>query len=626
MSPSETTPRCKSFRSPRVAQGLLILLLLATACVAEPTPQPRPQAARQTPRPSKVPPAPPSRSVFGFNSHVASRYPDFATLDRPLSLVRELAAGWVREDVQWSRVEPAPGRFDWSWHDRVFRSHRRSSTNIIGVIGPAVGWATPEPGDQLRGVSFYPPDPERYAAFAGAVAARYRGVVAAWELWNEPENPVFWRPSPDPAAYARLLIGASAAIRAADPDVVILSGGVVPYDPTFLEGVAAAGAWNAFDALSIHPYVDPFTPEAAQIDLVGITNVRRLAEQYGSKPIWVTEFGWGTGACERDPQGLTGEEDQANYLVRGAVLLRTAGAERVLWYNFKDHPRTSCYGLVRGGSAEEDYTSLKPSATALAVLSREIGGARPLGPQDIMPHQAVLSFDDPAGWGTPFPPHAPPLTISGTLAHSGAGAARVDYRFDTAGNDYVAFPRTIATPLPADTTRVGLWVYGDGSGHMLQLRIADEEGEVLQYRLGFVTEPGWRLLSASITGEVEPGNRIKQGNGRLEGVLRVHELVVDDQPNEATGAGTIYVDELTAFVGTEVYDHRFLDGDDIIDVVWSPQARTRALPVATGEVTIVDRNGRTQTATAADGQATLTIGPAPIYVRQPGAAGNAPSP
>lgn len=127
-------------------------------------------------------------------------------------------------------------------------------------------------------------------------------------------------------------------------------------------------------------------------------NVRTLAARYGTKPIWVTEFGWGSGPCERDPQGRTNEEEQANYLIRAAAMLRGAGAERVLWYNYKDRNQP-CYGLVRADGGDKNYSSLKPAAIALKTLNAQVGGASPLGPQNVMPSQVVLSFDDASGWG-----------------------------------------------------------------------------------------------------------------------------------------------------------------------------------------------------------------------------------
>lgn len=611
---------------PRLA--LLLLAALLLACSAQPLVEqvrpltPRPAAPR-LPGATTSPDTLPRASVFGFNSHLASCYPNFGRLEEPAAIAAGIEPGWVREELQWARVEPWQGSFDWSWYDTVFALHRQSGINIIGVINPAVGWATPEPSDGLDGISFYPPDPALFAAFARAAALRYRGVVRAWEIWNEPENAIFWRPAPDPAAYARLLIAASAEIKTVDPEVKVLNGGVVPYDPRFLDGIAAAGGWNAFDVLAVHPYVDPASPEDAQIDVVGVQNVARLAARYGAKPIWVTEYGWTTGPCERDPAGRTDEKAQASYVVRGAVLLRAAGAERVLWYTFKDETQP-CYGLARVGRGLEDYGDLKPAAAALRTLSREIGAAMPIGARDLTPAQTILGFDDDRGWGTPFPPANGRLARSTEQVHGGAAAARIDYHFTTTGNDYVAFPRVADTPLPADTTRIALWVYGDGSGHLVQARIVDAEGEVLQYRLGFLGPPGWQLLSAPLGGPVEPGNRISAGNGRLDGALRLRELVVDDNVDAATGSGTIFVDDLLAYSGAAIYDQRFADGPDLVDVVWSTGKRTVELPVATSDVEIVDRDGARRPRDAGEGKISLDVGPAPVYVRQAGAAAQQP--
>ncbi|PLS79540.1 MAG: hypothetical protein CYG59_12965 [Chloroflexi bacterium] len=565
----------------------------------------------------------PRDSVFGLNSHIASRYPVFDSLEQPAALVNNLSAGWVREEVQWHRIEEQPGQFDWTWYDKVFDAHRRNGVNIIGLLNPAVGWATSEPGDAPNGVSFFPPDPNLFATFAKAAATRYKGRVQAWEIWNEPENALYWKPAPNPAAYAQLLSKASAAIKSVDPGVTVLSGGVVPFDPSFLNAVAAHGAWNAFDALSIHPYVDPFTPETAQIDVVGVQNVQTLAARYGRKPIWVTEFGWTTGPCERDPEGRTDDEEQANYLVRAAAMLRGAGAERVLWYNFKDHAQP-CYGLVRGGGGPTDYAPLKPAARALKVLSEQVGGAQPLGPQDVMPRQTVLTFDDANGWGAPFPVGKPAISSSTAQVHGGTAAGQITYQFTSGDNDYVAFPRSANTALPANTSRIGLWVYGDGSGHMLQLRVVDEQNEVLQYRLGFLGAPGWQFMSASLTGEVEQGNRITGGNGRLDGTLRLKELIVDDDPNTAAGSGTFYVDDLTAFQGGEVYAQRFGRGGEVVDVLWSPLGASVQLASASGSATVTERDGGSRVVNANGGILSLNVGPAPIYVRY--VPGSAPAP
>ncbi|MBA3943383.1 MAG: hypothetical protein H0X37_02335 [Herpetosiphonaceae bacterium] len=232
-----------------------------------------------------------------------------------------------------------------------------------------------------------------------------------------------------------------------------------------------------------------------------------------------------------------------------------------------------------------------------------------------MPHQIVLPFEDASGWGAPFPSGKPPITASTNQVHSGQSSEAITYQFATPTNEYVAFERSTPTPtpIPANTTKLGLWIYGDGSGHILQLQLTDAENETLQYRLGFIGQPGWQFLQTSITGPVEDGNRItKGGNGQLDGAVRIKALVVAPHPDTATGMGTIYVDDLTAFEGTEVYASRFRASDG--NGVWSPAGSTVQLPSASTTATITERDGATHTITAQNGMLSLNAGAAPIYV------------
>ena len=67
--------------------------------------------------------------------------------------------------------------------------------------------------------------------FAGAVAARRRtGGSPDFEIWNEPNNVVFWQPAPNPAAYTAALLAAYAAIKAVDPEGTVITGGLAPED------------------------------------------------------------------------------------------------------------------------------------------------------------------------------------------------------------------------------------------------------------------------------------------------------------------------------------------------------------------------------------------------------------
>ncbi len=50
--------------------------------------------------------------------------------------------------------------------------------------------------------------------------------VTSWQIWNEPNFPVYWGGKPNATAYARMVIAAAAGIRAVDPNAYIVSAGL----------------------------------------------------------------------------------------------------------------------------------------------------------------------------------------------------------------------------------------------------------------------------------------------------------------------------------------------------------------------------------------------------------------
>ncbi|NJP04599.1 MAG: hypothetical protein HC837_02680 [Chloroflexaceae bacterium] len=314
-------------------------------------------------------------SEFGVNAHLASRARSFEEMDWQSHVISQSGAGWVREDFHWFSIEPLPGVNHWEYYDRMVDLHTANGLNIIGVLGHPPGWATREQTANPWDLSFYEPDLDRFARYASQVVERYRYRVTHWEIWNEPDNPNFWKPAPDPVAYARLLRTVSSAIRAVAPEVRILHGGINPFDIQFLLRVAENDAWWAFDILNIHPYVDPALPEDnGEIGVSAFANLQIVTSWAGGKPVWVTEFGWSARPNERDPAGHTDEEEQANYLVRGAVLLRAAGAERVIWYSMKDEIQNG-YGMLRFSEQDGPHSHPRPALYAFAVLNDQLAGA-----------------------------------------------------------------------------------------------------------------------------------------------------------------------------------------------------------------------------------------------------------
>jgi beta-glucosidase/6-phospho-beta-glucosidase/beta-galactosidase len=143
-----------------------------------------------------------------------------------IDLVASLGCKAVRYPVLWERVRAGqPGACGWSWHDRqLSRLERRGIRIIAGLV---------HHGSGPRGTSLLDPRlPERLAAYASQVAARYP-FVAAWTPINEPLTTArfsclygFWHPHVcDTDAFlravanqARAILFAMRAIRARLPD------------------------------------------------------------------------------------------------------------------------------------------------------------------------------------------------------------------------------------------------------------------------------------------------------------------------------------------------------------------------------------------------------------------------
>lgn len=98
-----------------------------------------------------------------------------------LALCRDLGVGAVRWGVPWYRVEPRRGEFDWSWTDQVlpFLVEELGVAPILDLMHYGTpAWLARSFAD--------PAYPAAVARYAGAVAARYSGLVRAYTPLNEP--------------------------------------------------------------------------------------------------------------------------------------------------------------------------------------------------------------------------------------------------------------------------------------------------------------------------------------------------------------------------------------------------------------------------------------------------------
>jgi hypothetical protein len=274
--------------------------------------------------PRRVAPAEPSPAAVQFGANVNWLFDDFSyttpEIAAQLAALHASGATLARTDSLWEASEPtAPSggvhHFTWAFDDKIATMLAEHGLRWLPIIDYSAPWAESTPG-----VDHSPPSSfADYAAYAGALAARYGAGGTFWrahpdltalpvqlyEVWNEPDNPEFWAPRPDAAAYARLYAAARAAILAADPSARVLVGGLT-LPARFLPAMLAAmpALAGRIDGVAIHPYgVDPAAV------MVGVRGARSALDSLGmrSVPLYVTEFGWTTsppGALDYAPAAL----------------------------------------------------------------------------------------------------------------------------------------------------------------------------------------------------------------------------------------------------------------------------------------------------------------------------------
>jgi hypothetical protein len=139
-------------------------------------------------------------------------------------------------------------------------------------------------------------NPWQYAEEIGQLAARYQGRVDAWEVWNEPNHPLFWPGRPDPVAYARLLTLAYPAVKAADPHALVVAAGTSSVDLGYTERFLRERP--PFDVMGAHPYEEPLgsAPGGTANGFAALPLLYLQMQLFGRhEPIWITEFGWPGG-------------------------------------------------------------------------------------------------------------------------------------------------------------------------------------------------------------------------------------------------------------------------------------------------------------------------------------------
>lgn len=233
----------------------------------------------------------------------------------------------LRFPIDWARVQPQEGGFDWSSYDALYEVLVFHGLKAHPVIIGCPAWLGADQRKRAPNGVYYPTGGralEAYGALAVETAQHFTCFgdhIDAIEVWSEPNNP---RGSyiADPSDFSRMLASVAGSIeranangdfsRAGEKTMTVLSGGLyaAPDDHRWEQYLAAFQDQAAPYQLGLHA---PASTVKGGASAPANYALLRSAEEIGAvvdraasrsdREIWVT----GTGASAQPPWGERGQ-------------------------------------------------------------------------------------------------------------------------------------------------------------------------------------------------------------------------------------------------------------------------------------------------------------------------------
>lgn len=240
-------------------------------------------------------------------------------------MIRAAGFTWIRQEFPWEEIEvDGRGQFTdsrldydgdgspdtinaWTKFDRIVDLADEYGIQMIVRLSNPPAWTRSDPD---AGTLAPPDDYQDFVNYAVAVAERYQGRIRYFQVWNEPNIfPEWGNDFADPAAYTEMLCRTHDALKAVDPNIVVISAAIAPtisldgffgyQDVVYLERMYEAGAGACFDVLAAQGY-GLFSGPTDHRMRTTTTNYARhvfyrdimVAHGDAHKSIWLSEVGW----------------------------------------------------------------------------------------------------------------------------------------------------------------------------------------------------------------------------------------------------------------------------------------------------------------------------------------------
>ncbi len=309
-----------------------------------------------------------------------------------LAAMRASGVTVLRQVFDWSIVEAKPGTFDFTPYNAFVAAAARHGIAVMPILFNPPLYLSARPSGSNRHGTYPPEDPASISPFAAAAVRWYgpkggfwkanptvpRMPIRIWQVWDEPNLPVYWLPKPNAEQYVSLLKDSYKAIHALDPGAEVVSAGI-PQSKlgvelfSYLRSLLHAGAARWMNTLGINAY-----SKTAPAMIKLLRRIRTVLDVGGGQHVAlrVTEFGWANiGPDGRFSLTTAGQATQVGHVISdfGAVRsqLDLRGFVYFDWRDAKPYPGGhDFWGLHTGllnlnGTAKPSLRAFGRAANAL---------------------------------------------------------------------------------------------------------------------------------------------------------------------------------------------------------------------------------------------------------------------
>jgi len=315
--------------------------------------------------PPVAPPAGGGPTQYGIHSHYYGYVDTEAGAQSIVNYTNELGLGWTKIQFRWGDYDYYCAGPDLNRLNTMISAANGAGLKVLLSIVTSPPCTHPWTSD----VHAPPDDPAALAELAGGLADLFKGRIHAIEVWNEQNISREWLSSPqklDAARYTQLLAAAYNAIKAKDPNILVISGALAPTgwndgvnaidDFEYLKQMVAAGATKVMDCVGTHvnalrvppsaslggPYDNVFSPPHHswyfKDTVLGYQSIT-------GKPACVTEFGVASSQTIGQVEGFewaneNTQQEQADWVTEGMSLCKQWGCRLVILWNLDYGPVT----------------------------------------------------------------------------------------------------------------------------------------------------------------------------------------------------------------------------------------------------------------------------------------------